>query len=107
MASLVSRPGIGHHAFVGKSIAQRVAHAATPWEWRSRSAVSVLLAVDVVLFVASLATGAFGATSGVGGMTIAAAAHGVLGYLLFLRPGVRSARRWNQLHDRHRLPTDA
>src|SRR5262245_35842625 len=68
-----------------------VAHAATPWEWRSRARVCALVAACGLLTL--LAVGlAWDRRVG------KAAFQGTIAALLLVVPSVRSVRRWDRRH---------
>ena len=83
------------------SVRHAIAHAATPWEWKSRSAVVALVVVAIavpIVFVVEAWINDEGANR-----LWALLWYGGLGSLLAIRPAVRSLRRWDE---RHRAGTD-
>lgn len=73
------------------SMREAIAHAATPWAWRSRTRVLALVAVCVLLTV--LAIG-LAWPRGLG----TAVFQGAIAALLLVLPAVKSVRRWDRLH---------
>lgn len=78
------------------SVRDVIAHAATPWEWRSRAWVVALVSIAIVLPCAFIADAWIG---GDGANRLAALLwYGGLGGLMLVRPAVRSLRRWDKQH---------
>jgi hypothetical protein len=77
----------------GRSFRHRVAHAATPWEWRRRWAVVGLVGVAVALLVATVALGV-ARGDGVGGRVVQVAVNGGAVWVLVTWPALRALRRW-------------
>jgi hypothetical protein len=75
---------------------EAVKHAATPWEWRNRSAVVGLVAVCVVVLVAVIAV-SWIQLDGTNRF-VALLFYGALGSALLVRPARRSLRRWDERH---------
>ena len=77
---------------------ETIAHAATPWEWKSKAAVQGLVLLCIAMFALSIAwpfiDGEFEEKSA----PLQACLYGVLGFALFLWPGVRAWRRWRSIH---------
>ncbi len=75
---------------------ERVAHAATRWEWRSHALVLALVvaafALPIVFIVSSWLGGDYGSPRW------ASVIYGTLGYWLAVRPALRSLRRWDENH---------
>ena len=79
-----------------------VAHAGTPWAWRSRGRVVGLVAVMVTASACGAAWFAFSNKEPpwlIGSLALAAS-YGLLGYFFFVRPSIRSLRRWDIEHER-------
>jgi hypothetical protein len=74
---------------------QTVAHAATPWEWKQRGRVVVLVAVAAVLCIWSTVAGLIAGDSPASSALIAAS-NACVTILLFVRPSLRSLRRWDE-----------
>jgi hypothetical protein len=74
---------------------EAVAHAATPWKWRSRWTVIVLIIATVVFTVAMILDGWLGEGNN---PVLATIVWGGLGSLLLVRPAIRSLRRWDDAH---------
>ena len=75
---------------------EAITHAATPWEWRTRTPVIWLVIACAALFVAGVVLAAQRSAA-------SAILNGVILGLLFLLPSVRSLRRWDDAH-RSRVP---
>ena len=82
---------------MARSMREAVAHAATPWEWRSRTSVVALVVVAIAIPLASIAA-AWTDDDGANRL-VALVFYGVLGVLVLVRPALRSLRRWDQNHD--------
>jgi ABC-type uncharacterized transport system permease subunit len=78
------------------SIRDRLAHAATPWEWRARRHVLVLVWTSVLICAAGIGLGWLQGSSGANRATIAVV-NGTVLFLLFARPALRALRRWNAI----------
>jgi hypothetical protein len=77
------------------TIRDRIAHACTPWEWRSRGRVLVLVGAAVAVCVAGVVLGWLRG-DGLGNSTTLAVISGVALLLLFVRPALRTLRRWDE-----------
>ncbi len=86
-----SRRLVNHVHRSDRTWRDRVAYLASPWCW-PRSALAVLVVVDLALFVAMVVAGAVGPQSG-GGKVVVSAMSAVIGFFVFLRPAVRCWRR--------------
>ena len=73
-----------------------IAHAATPWEWRSRAAVVALVVVSFALPIAWIIS--IWLDDDVASPVVVSLIWGLLGLWLAVRPAVRSLRRWDEKH---------
>ena len=80
-----------------RAVGDVIAHAATPWAWRSKVAVQCLVVFCVAMFGLSVAWPFLDGQSE-GNLVAQAGFNGVLGFALFLWPGLRSWRRWRESH---------
>jgi hypothetical protein len=78
-----------------QDLREAIAHAATPWEWRSRTSVVVLVLAMTALTVAMVLDGWL--NDGVN-PAVATVLGTTFGWLLFVRPAMRSLRRWDERH---------
>jgi hypothetical protein len=75
-----------------------IAHAASPWDWRSDVAVWALVVIMCALPIATMLAGLLRALSGDGiAALITAVPMAALYYLLFARPAIRSLRKRQSL----------
>jgi hypothetical protein len=81
---------------VRANIRDQVAHAATPWAWRSKLAVQALAVAAALLFLAGILWALFVGEPEDQSPIARALMATVVGYFLLLRPGVRSWRRWQE-----------
>lgn len=77
---------------------ERLAHVCTPWAWRDRRTVVALAVLGVVLCVASIAAGLANTGASVSTRLVGAGFWGIVSYLVFAYPAVRSRRRWDEAH---------
>jgi hypothetical protein len=74
-----------------------IAHAATPWDWRSRAAVVALVVVAIAVPVAFIIEAWIDADGT--NRLMALFWYGGLGSLLAVRPALRALRRWDESHN--------
>jgi hypothetical protein len=77
---------------------QRLGHICTPWAWRDRRAVVALAVVGVVLCVGSIVSNLADTDQVPSTRLVGAGVSGVVTFLLFANPAVRSLRRWDEAH---------
>ena len=78
---------------MGRAWRGELVHLASPWDWRSGSAVICLVVSTLGLFVTGVVLGLVNG-HGLAGKLMLGTINGMVGFLLFLRPGVRSWHRW-------------
>jgi hypothetical protein len=79
---------------------QRLAHIGTPWDWRDRRTVVALAVIGVTLCVGSIVSALASTEQMPGTRLVGAVVWGVVTFLLFANPAVRSLRRWDEAHRR-------
>jgi hypothetical protein len=75
---------------------ESIAHAATPWEWRSRAAVVGLVVATIAVPVAFIADALSGGDGRI--RLVLVLWYGGFGSLLMVRPAIQSLRRWDKCH---------
>lgn len=80
-----------------RRVSNLIAHAFTPWDWQSKVAVEVLVVALTVVFGYGVALGLM-AGDPWSNRLLVTAVNATIGYLVFLRPGLRSWRRWKMAH---------
>jgi hypothetical protein len=75
----------------------RIAYVASPWLW-PRPAIVGLILVDIALTVGIVMSAVISPGVSVAGRVLSGAVGCVVAFLVFLRPGLRSWRRWKDEH---------
>ena len=75
----------------------RIAHAATPWDWRSRRRVEAVVGIAVLWGVVAL-IGALvdSRRAAIGGLLFNVLSRAMIWFFLAMRPALRCLRRWDQ-----------
>ena len=77
------------------ALSETIARAASPWEWRSRRSVVVLVIAMVALTAVGILNGWLNNEMN---PVVAFVFLGLFGVVGFVRPAVRSLRRWDEAH---------